>query len=433
MLKSLKLIGKLDARQNMTDKSLLKVVIPGLAGNVLEWYDFALYGYFASIMSPLFFPVGDKTWSLIASFAVFAIGFIMRPVGAIIFGHLGDKFGRKNSLAAAILLMAIPTMLMGCLPSYQSIGIAAPILLIIFRLLQGLAVGGEFTGSIVYILEHAPKNQRGFFGSLSMSSAFLGLLIGSLAATVVSYFGASWAWRVPFLLSIILGAIGLYLRMGMPESPIFERIKKQGEVIKHPFILTFKHYKLQMLIAIAIVLLPATGFYLSFVYLATYLNHFFDINLHHAMLVNTVTMSVVIIIGPLFGIIADRITPKQVIKTGACAFLCLSIPLYILLSEADTEEIVLAQSLFALLVAMSYAAVPAALAELFPANIRFTGISFPYNIANALFGGTAPLIATSGIKITNLLIFPGIYLSILSLITFYAAFKMEDKPEVEFL
>jgi MFS transporter, MHS family, proline/betaine transporter len=411
---------------------LFKVVIPGLIGNVLEWYDFALYGYFASIISPLFFPSDNKTWSLIATFAVFAIGFIMRPVGAILFGHFGDKYGRKNSLAAAILLMAIPTTLIGALPTHQQIGVFAPIFLITFRLLQGLAVGGEFTGSIVYIIEHAPKDKRGFYGSLAMSSAFVGLLLGSLAATVAGNFESQLAWRLPFLISILLGLIGLYLRMGMPESPIFERIKKQGELIKEPFSYLFTHYRLQILIAIAIVLLPSTGFYLSFVYLTTYVHHFLNIDLQHAMLVNTITMLVIIVIAPIFGLLCDKISPSQMIMAGAFAFFCLSIPLYILLGEADSEAIILSQTLFALLVAMSYAAIPAALAQLFPANIRYTGISFPYNIANAFFGGTAPLIVTAMITTTGWIIFPGIYLSLLSIITMYAAYKIKDKNELEF-
>lgn len=408
----------------MTQKSIAKIVTPGLIGNVLEWYDFALYGYFAVIISPLFFPSDNPTLSLITTMAVFAIGFIMRPLGAILFGHLGDRFGRKNSLATAILLMAIPTTLIGLLPGYDQIGITAPLLLIGCRLLQGLAVGGEFTGSIVYILEHVSDKKRGFYGSLAMSSAFLGLILGSLAANLVGLTDIEWAWRIPFLFSIFLGGIGLYLRLGMPESPEFEKFKKEGQIVKSPLKQVIKHHPWQVLSATALVLLPAMGFYLSFVYLPTYLHHFLHVDLEHAQLINTLTMAVVIFAIPCCGLLSDKIGKRHLLLAGSLAFMSLSIPLYVLLDERNTEVIIVTQALFALLVAISYAAIPATLFELFPPQIRFTGLSLPYNLANAFFGGTAPLIATSLIHFTGSLIAPGIYLTLASIITLIAAIKL---------
>lgn len=411
----------------MAQKRITSIVVPGLVGNVLEWYDFALYGYFAVILTPLFFPSENRTLALITTFAVFAIGFIMRPLGAIIFGHLGDRYGRKNSLAAAILLMAIPTTLIGLLPSYQQIGITAPLLLILCRLLQGLAVGGEFTGSIVYILEHVDNSRRGFFGSLAMSSAFVGLLLGSLAANLVNMSEVEWAWRIPFLISIALGGIGLYLRLGMPESPEFERFKQQGQVVKSPLVTVIKNHPWQILTAIALVMLPSIGFYLSFVYLSTYLHHFLHINLEQAQLINSATMLLVIVALPGFGMLSDKIGTRQMLIAGAIAFLSLSVPLYLLLMEKTSEEIFFAQATFALLVALSYAAIPATLTKLFPATIRYTGLSLPYNLANALFGGTAPLVATSLIHISGSLIAPGIYLSLISLVTLVTAIKLKSE------
>lgn len=300
--------------------SLYRVVIPGLLGNVLEWYDFALYGYFAAILTPLFFPSKDATVGLIATFEVFAIGFLVRPLGAIVFGYIGDRFGRKQALSASIILMAIPTTFIGLLPDHQQIGILAPTLLIICRLLQGLAVGGEFTGSMVYLLEHAPDFRRGLYGALIMASAFCGLLLGAIAATIVKLFTIVWLWRIPFLLSIILGALGLYLRLRMPESPVFEELKKTHQININPFKELVSRHSLLILKGTALVVLPATAFYITFLYLPTYLNYFLTVNLLHAMIINTLTLFLLILACPLIGFLADKIGKWQVLIVGASSF-----------------------------------------------------------------------------------------------------------------
>lgn len=404
-----------------TEWNIRRVAIPGLIGNVLEWYDFALYGYFAPVIAKLFFPTDDQFISLLTTFAVFAVGFIMRPLGAIIFGHFGDRYGRKKALAAAVLLMAIPTTLMGLLPSYASIGIAASLLLTFFRLLQGLAVGGEFTGSIVYILEHAPANRRGFYGSLAMSSAFVGLLLGSgIAALVGMLVGGSeletWAWRIPFVISIILGVVGLYLRYQMPETPVFVRLKQRARQTKFPVISAVKSYWRVILKAIGLVMLPSLGFYLSFVYLPTYLNVYHHVSLVTSLPINTLTMAVIIIASPVFGFISDNIGRWRVLLIGGFGFLIFSVPLFLLLQSPTILKITLAQLGFGLLVAIAYSAVPAILVELFSANVRYTAMSLPYNLANAIFGGTAPLMATSLIYSSDSLLAPGFYLMLIATI-----------------
>lgn len=412
-----------------TNNNIYRIVIPGLIGNVLEWYDFALYGYFASIISPMFFPAKDLTISTIATFAVFAIGFIMRPLGALLFGYFGDKYGRKNSLSAAILLMAIPTTLIGCLPSYQKIGVSAPLFLILFRLLQGLAVGGEFTGSIVYIIEHSPKKSRAFYGSLAMSSAFVGLLLGSLAALFVHrYFPHSeHAWRVPFLLSLFLGGVGLYLRLGMPESPVFEKFIKQSKAVSLPFIEIFKTHWRTIIKAICLVMLPSCGFYTSFVYLPNYIKRYLGMDIEKALLANTLTMLVLIFFIPVCGLFADRYGRRRVLLTGAFGFMVLMLPGYYFLGYMTTYHLYLSLVIFALLVALSYSTIPVVLVEMFPTSVRFTGMSFPYNVANAAFGGTAPLVSSALIHQTGSLYAPAFYLSGLALITFIVAYLHRDR------
>jgi MHS family proline/betaine transporter-like MFS transporter len=373
--------------------------------------------------------------SRISTFAVFAIGFFMRPLGAILFGHFGDKHGRKNALSSAILLMAIPTTLIGCLPSVEIIGLWAPFLLILFRLLQGLAVGGEYTGSIVYIVEHAPNNQRGYFGSLAMSSAFVGLFIGSVSALIVyRYFNdVSYAWRIPFLFSLILGGVGLYLRLGMPESPVFKRYILKQKARIAPIKIILRDYKCQVLKAIALVMLPSAGFYMSFVYLPNFLRFHLNIPLSDALMENTVTMLLVIVCIPFFGALSDSVGRKAILLSGSILFFILSPFMYLLLLKSNTGIIYFVLSVFAFLVAISYACIPATLVEMFKTDSRYTGMSLPYNIANALFGGTAPLVATSLIYLTGKLYTPGIYLSVLAFICFMVTFYLSETRHVALL
>ncbi len=404
----------------------IKVILPGLVGNVLEWYDFAIYGYLAPIISHLFFPTDDKTLSLIVTFAVFAVGFLMRPLGGLLFGYYGDRYGRKNSLAAAVLLMTIPTTLMGCLPTYQHIGITASLLMIACRLLQGLAVGGEFTGSMVYIIEHAPEQRRGFFGGLAMTSPFVGLLLGSAVAALVGWAAGpsqfhSNLWRAPFLASIILGFVGLYLRAKMPQSPIYNKIKQAGLISKRPIREAFQYHRAAMLQATVLVILPSMAFYLSFVYLSTYLHQYFQISLDHALVANSVSMAGIIIVMPFIGWLSDYTGRKPLFIVGALSFALFSLPLYLLLQKPSLTTIVIVQTCFAVLIAISYAAVPATLVELFPTHVRYTALSFPYNLANALVGGTAPLVATSLIKWTGSLLAPAGYLIVIALIVSISA------------
>ena len=415
--------------------SYTKLFVPGIIGNILEWYDFSLYGYFAPVIARLFFPTSNQLLSLLSTFGVFAIGFLMRPLGAIIFGYFGDKIGRKKTLAFAVILMAIPTTLIGLLPTHQEIGITAGVLLTLCRLLQGLAVGGEFSGSIVYITEHAPNDRRGMYGSWAMFSAFTGLLIGSGVSALASLLSPhalnTWGWRVPFLMGLILGFVGLYLRLHMPETPNFLSIKNKHEILNNPTTRAFKSFIFPMILMMGLVFLPAMSFYLLFVYLSSYMTDFLHVPMRVALTVNTISMIGIIIIMPWIGLLSDKIGRKPVLYSGALGFIILSYPLFLLLQHATFISILFAQTCFALLVCLTYASIPATLVELVPTAIRYTAMSFPYNLSNAIFGGTAPLVATYIISKTNNPLSPCFYLIFAGIVMLCCVFILKesyDKP-----
>lgn len=402
----------------MSDDTVINrktLIVPGIVGNVLEWYDFSLYGYFAPLIAQLFFPTHSKTLSLIATFGIFAVGFLMRPLGAVVFGHFGDRYGRKKTLAFAVILMAVPTVLIGLLPTYAVAGIWAGILLTICRLLQGLAVGGEFSGSIVYIIEHAPANYRGFYGSLAMFSAFAGLLLGSAVGALVSGITAgtefaAYAWRIPFLFGIVLGFVGLYLRLGMPETPNFNALLTSGRTLKNPLMTALKQHPALMLKATGLVFLPAMGFYLLFVYLSSYFTLYLKLPLHTALIINSVNMAVITLAIPFAGYLSDKVGRKPVLFTGALAMFLFAYPLFLLLGQATIVTTIIAQAIFALIASFCYAAIPATLVEMFATDIRYSAMSLPYNLANTIFGGTAPLMATFLITMTGTILAPSFYL-----------------------
>ena len=410
--------------------SRAKLIIPGIIGNILEWYDFSLYGYFAPIIAILFFPTNNQFLSLLSTFGVFAIGFLMRPLGAIIFGFFGDKVGRKKTLAIAVILMAIPTTLIGLLPTHQQIGVFAGILLTACRLLQGLAVGGEFSGSIVYITEHAPQNRRGLYGSWAMFSAFTGLLLGSAVGALTTLLSAdalnSWGWRIPFIMGFFLGIVGLYLRLRMPETPQFLAIKEKNQILDNPITRSFKIALWPMIMAAGLVFLPAMGFYLLFVYLSSYMTTILHLPLRLSLTINSISMLGIIIVIPWIGLLSDKIGRKPVLFIGSLGFIIFSYPLFILLQQATFTSLLFAQTSFAILVCFAYAAIPATLVELVTTNIRYTAMSFPYNFSNAVFGGTAPLVATYLISKTGNPLSPSFYLVFAGIVMFVFVLLLKE-------
>lgn len=372
-----------------------KVIAAGISGNVLEWYDFAVYGFYAPIIGKLFFPSDDPTVSLIASFGAFAAGFLMRPIGGFVFGHIGDKIGRKRALVLSVMLMAIPTGVIGILPDHATIGIAAAILMVLMRMLQGLSVGGEYTGSIVYLAEHSPNSRRGFFTSWTLFGAVGGILLGSGVSALISNVLtdaqiSDWGWRVAFISGILVGVVGLIVRRHLPDMPEDTSAEKP----KSPVIEAFKTEWRAMSKVIGFNIVNAVGFYMMFVYVVTWLIKQVHEPRSDALDINTISMAALLVLIPLFGALSDRIGRKPLLMFGAAGIALLGYPLIWLMHHPDFTMILLGQLGFAVLIGAYFGASPATLTEMFPRRVRVSALSVGYNISLAIFGGTTPLIAT---------------------------------------
>lgn len=374
-----------------------KVVISGMLGNGLEWYDFAIYGQMAAIIGHLFFPPGNPSAQLLASFGVFAVGFVFRPLGAVLFGYIGDKYGRRISLVIAILMMAIPTGCIGLLPTYAQIGIWAPVLLTIIRIFQGLSLGGEFSGSIAYIVEHAPPRRRGLAGSASLVSLVLGFLLGTATALATVHFlpeaeFLSWGWRMPFLFGIMIGLIGLYIRRSCTESPAYEEAKEGGHLSASPLREALTHYPKPMLIAFASYLTVTMPFYLTSIYFISFTDTRLGLGRTNAFIINFSAMSMMLA-GMLIGaILSDRVGRKRVMMPAAALMFLAAYPLFALMDGGDFTRVLLLQMGFGLLVGVYVGPIAALLVELFPTSVRYTGMAISYNISAAAFGGTTPFV-----------------------------------------
>lgn len=414
-------------------------LIAGGIGNVLEWYDFAVYGYFATVISGRFFPEEDKVAALIATFGIFAVGFLVRPLGGAIFGSIGDRLGRKTALTWSVFLMAIPTTLIGVIPTYEAIGFWAPIILMALRLLQGLSVGGELTGSISFITETAPSNKRGLYGSTTLFGAVLGILIGSgvgaiLTNSLDSAKLSDWGWRLPFLAGILIGLAGLLLRRNMREGDTFKAILDSGETVRSPLKEFWKNHKSSALVSTLAIWAYSTSFYMIFLYLTSYEHTFLNYDLDDALSVNTIAMAVLLGMILLMGFISDKIGRKKVLIGGCVGLLLFSIPLFLLVDDAQHWHILLAQVGFSMFVGSQQGVMPTALVERYPAKIRATAISVSYNVGLALFGGTTPMLSTWLIKkFDGNLLAPAFYLMLSALVSLIAIsqFKETYKHELK--
>jgi MHS family proline/betaine transporter-like MFS transporter len=380
----------------MQHPDLRRTTLAGMAGNVLEWYDFAVYGYFAAVIGKHFFPSDDPAVSTILSFGVFAIGFLARPFGGLILGHLGDILGRRRVLMISILLMAIPTFLIGVMPTYDTLGVMAPIILILLRLAQGVSVGGELTGSVTFLLEESDEpRKRVLAGSWSFAGAVAGVLMGSAVGSLVTSFlsaeqVADWGWRLPFLSGIVIAVFGFMMRRGL----VHEVVPHHPERHAIPLIDALRRHRRGMICSMGIAAFNASAFYLMLVYLTTYLETVVGEDAAVAFDINTVNMAILVVLIPVWGWISGRVGIQKVLVSTVTIALFATIPLFWLIDHKDPLYIFLGQFGMVMLMAPYLSCFGTRMAFLFPASVRMSAFSTTYNIGLAIFGGTAPMVAS---------------------------------------
>lgn len=370
------------------------IILIGILGTTFEWLEYSYYGYLTTLISQLFFPYYDSRTGLLATLAVFAAGFIMRPIGGILFGYIGDKKGRKLALFLSLLLMGCSTLMMGALPTYETIGIFAPILLLFCRLLQGLAVSGEYNGAAIFLIEHSKNNYPTLAGSWVGAASALGMLLGAFAATVVSYPGMpSWLWRVPFFLAFFSCLIANYLRYRMLESPLFLKAYHQQQIIKFPLREVFKKYKKSFLNNMVLAAFVSVYIYVGTVYFVSHLIKDLHFEVSQATLIIAIGELFVVLSFPVAAILSDRYGHKKVMLLGLIGALIATPILFISATTYSFYLITLAQIFFGITNAFACSPIYNFIYKLFPTEIRYTGNSTAWGLGVAVFGGSAPLVA----------------------------------------
>ena len=375
--------------------------IASMIGTAIEWYDFFLYGTAAAlIFNKIFFTAIDPITGTLAAFGTYAVGFFARPLGAVVFGHYGDRVGRKSMLLITLLLMGVPTVLIGLIPSYDTIGYWAAALLVLMRILQGVAVGGEWGGAVLMAVEHAPKGKKGFFGSLPQAGVGAGLILSSLAMAAVSRLPEddllSWGWRIPFLASVVLLFVGGFIRLKVAESPEFEKMQKQGKEVKTPVLEVVKRHKRSVFVVMGARFAEVTWFYTVVTFALAYAAN--TLGLPKSQILNAITLGafVSIFTMPAFGFLGDRIGQKWTFFIGMVALCLFAFPFFTLLASKDANAIWWAMTIaIGVVYAMMYAVEAPLFSGQFPSEVRYSGISLSVQLSGAIGGGLAPIVATS--------------------------------------
>ncbi len=408
-----------------------KAVLISSIGGGLEVYDFTIYVFFAPILGALFFPANNNLVTLLNTFAVFAIGYFARPLGAIVFGHFGDKLGRKKGMLFSITVMAVSTMGIGLLPSYATIGVMAPILLVILRFLQGFAVGGDLPGAITFVAEYADAEKRGLYCSFVYCAVNTGLLLASLMGGLLTLLLSheqlvTWGWRVAFLLGLVIGIVGFYLRKKVSETPYFNRLEQTRDIIKFPLLHLFKVHTKQLLQSLGLVWLFAVIVAQIFLYMPSYLNTINHVKLSTALIINSVNIFIFSLCIPIIGYLSDKVGRKPVILVTAILFIIFTYPLYTLLINPNLIIEIIALFCFGILSAGVVGTVPVSLSEMFPTHVRYSGVAIAYNVGFALFAGLAPMIATYLIYKLQFPQAPSFNLILSAIVALIAAMMMKE-------
>jgi MHS family proline/betaine transporter-like MFS transporter len=397
-------------------------------GNFMEWFDFAIYGYFVAVIGAQFFPTGNPTTETLSSFAVFAVGFLARPLGALILGPLGDRYGRKTVLVITVLGMGVTTALIGLTPSYAAIGLAAPVVIVILRCMQGMMVGGEWSTAATYLGESAPSDKRGLHASLVTTTAGLAFLVGTVVAALINALlsaeaVSSWGWRIPFIASLVMAVVAIFIRQKLEDTPVYEELVRQREENElQPVPLKVKAKAFVLTLAFSAL------FGVSLYYFITYANNHLSgvvgMPRVEALLASGIALAVYVIVNPLLGALSDRIGRRPIVLIAGLGLTVLSIPIFLALNTGIFAWVLLALIVLGLLVSMTAVINVVLLVEVFPASIRSAGSAVGYNVAFALLAGPGPLVAAALIAATGNNLAPAFYLAGVSLVALIVLWAM---------
>ncbi|MDM5312602.1 MFS transporter [Peribacillus frigoritolerans] len=418
----------------MEKKQMRRVLVASLVGSSIEWFDYFLYGTVSALVfNQLFFVNEDPTIGLLLSYASFALAFFIRPFGGVIFSHIGDRIGRKKTLVLTLSLMGVATFGMGLLPTYQAVGIWAPILLITLRLVQGLGIGGEWGGALLLAVEYAPAEKRGLFGAIPQMGVTIGMLLGTVALSIMTLLPENafmtWGWRIPFIFSALLVFFGLWIRKGIDETPSFKKVKESGEVPKLPIVETLKNYWREVLIAVGAKVVETAPFYIFSTFVVSYATANLGFSRTATLTAVMIATIITTILIPFMGMLSDKIGRKKLFIGGTIGMALFAFPYFWLLQQKSVLLLIVATVIgLGVIWAPITAVLGTMFSEIFDAKIRYTGITLGYQIGAALAGGTAPLVATALLdRFNNSYVPVALYIIFASVLSLAAIWAVKDR------
>jgi metabolite-proton symporter len=441
-----------DQADATTDRSMRRIAAAALAGTSIEWYDFFIYATAAALVFPTVFFAGDMPYlvSLIASFSTFAVGFVARPVGGVLFGHFGDRLGRKKALVIALLMMGVATTLIGLLPGYASIGVWAPLMLVMLRFVQGLAIGGQWGGAMLLVTESAPKHRRGFYGAFAQAGVPVGVVLANSVFLLVTYFVApenflTWGWRIPFLLSVVLIGLSMYVQLHLEETPAFHQLQeaKARKLVEDsaiaqpvekvtpsgsPVLQALREYPKQIALGAGSLLALHITFYILIVFVVAYGTNPDGLNLPRSTMLSAVLISSLLILPLLFvfASYSDRHGRRGIYMLGGCLLGIYCFFLFPLIDSGSLWQIIVAVCIGQTLLGMMYGPQAAFFAEMFSTHVRYSGVSLSYQLGAILGGAFAPIIATAIWAVTGSTIGISVYIAIACAITVFCVWQLDE-------
>ena len=413
--------------------TIRRAVVACAIGQVFEIFDFVIYGFFAVAIGRAFFPSTDPIASLLASFATFAVGFLMRPVGAMVIGWYGDRFGRRKALVVTVGLMAVATGATGLIPSYAAIGLLGPVLLLICRMLQGFSTGGEWGGAAAFLVEHAPAGRRGLIGSLQQAATAIGAMCATFSAAILtttlsaeSFF--AWGWRIPFLIGFVLGPVGYYLRTRVAETPAFQRAVATDSIKRMPLAEAFSTHGWAFLAAFGLSIIGCVINYVFLVFLPSFASQTLKIDLSYALWSTTLAGLIYLVLTPIVGHYSDYIGRKPMMLACSVLAFIMAYPLFLFLqTHPSFLGLLVVQATAQAVLTLYTGVISTILSEMFPTNVRYTALSVSYGFAVAIFGGFAPYISTFLVKVTENPLAPSFYVMAAALVSGIAVVFVHER------